>query len=138
MSALGPPPLPVPPISVVIRCVGAGVAGAVAYLATLFRFLTYSQRNRLSAESYVAFAVAVLVIGFLAALGAGKVRYRIAGCVPLGVFVVHAGVIAVDLQKDPTDHNLFPFEFVILGICASPAYIGAAAAGLADRLRRRT
>jgi hypothetical protein len=121
-----------------MRCLGAGVAGAVAYSATLFRFMTYQQRNRMGAESYAAFAAAALIIGFLAALGAGRVRYRIAGCVLLGAFLAHAGVIAADLQKDPTDHNLFPFEFVFLGICAAPAYIGAAFAKFAGSLRERT
>ena len=44
-------------------------AGALAYLAILYRFLSYSERNRMHAGPFLLFAGAALVIGFLLALG---------------------------------------------------------------------
>lgn len=43
----------------------------------------------------------------------------------MGVFIGHMAVIAVDLSADPTNHNLLPFEFVILTVVVSPAFVGA-------------
>jgi len=87
----------------------------------------------MGAQGYMYFGIAALAIGFVAAVGVGKKRSRIAGGVMLGAFAMHAAVIAVDLEKDPTDHNLLPFEFVILGVCAAPAYAGAALSRLISR-----
>ena len=56
-------------------------------------------------------------------------RYRIAGAMLGGMFVIHAAVISNDWKTDPTDHNLLPFEFVILGILVSPAFVGSAIGG---------
>ena len=111
------------------------VAGGFVYAATLYRFLTYSERNRLSSDSYLLFAALVLIVAFLVALGT-KARYRTAGFVILGVWAAHALVIAVDLRADPTDHNLLPFEFIILGICALPVYLGAVLAQVVDYVRK--
>lgn len=124
MTPPGPPPLP--QSAPLWRLAGATLLGALAYTATLYRFLDYHTRNSLGTDAYVAFGLAVLVGGFLATVGTGKDRQKIANSLLVGVMIAHAAVIAVDLQKDPTDHNLLPFEFVILGICATPAYVGAA------------
>jgi hypothetical protein len=42
-----------------------------------------------------------------------------------------------DWAIDPTDHNLFPFEYIALTVVAAPAYIGAGCAHLWDRLAER-
>jgi hypothetical protein len=114
----------------------ASAAGAIVYGATLYRFLSYAERNRLSPDSYLAFAALILIVGFLVSLGVGS-RYRTTGYVILGVWAAHALVIAVDLRADPTDHNLFPFEFAFLGVFALPAYVGAGAAHLVDHIKTR-
>ena len=113
----------------------ACVAGGAAYIGTLYRFLSYAERNRLSFDSFLALGALVLGIGFAVGLGLKSRRYTTAGFVLLGVWAAHAVVVFVDMQKDPTDHNLLPFEFILLGVYAVPAYVGAAVAHLVDFLR---
>lgn len=48
--------------------------------------------------------------------------------------VLHTINIAHDWTRDATSHNLFPFEFVLLGVLSSPAFLGA---GLGAWLRQR-
>jgi hypothetical protein len=109
-------------------------AGALAYVLILYRFLSYSERNRLPGDMYLLFLAATMGIGFLVTLGACR-RFRTATFVPLGVCLAHLIVVIVDVARDPSAHNLAPFEFVLLFVCAAPAYVGAVVAWLVDRLR---
>jgi hypothetical protein len=108
-----------------MRCTGAAIAAALAYVLTLFSFLTYEQRQDLGLGSYVVFALMMLIAGFFFARDAGRNHLRIAGCALLGVFVAHSAVVAADLTEDPTHHNLLPFEFIFLAMFAAPAFLGA-------------
>jgi hypothetical protein len=115
------------------------VGGALAYGTTFYRFLSYAERNREGFTVLFACSALSLFIGFIVGLGAtpNSERYIDAVLIIVGVLVAHAAVIAVDLSRDPTTHNLLPLEFPFMAIVASPALIGAAAAHLADRLRAR-
>ena len=108
----------------------------MAYAATLYQFLSYAERNNLSPTNYLALMLLALAIGYLATLGATNSRYRIVHCMLGGVFVAHMLVIAIDLHEDPTNHNLLPFEFVMLAIVASPGYVGAKMAQWAERFKK--
>jgi len=44
-------------------------------------------------------------------------------------------LIVADCAADPSNHNLWPFEFVIIAVATSPAFAGA---GIAKLARRRT
>jgi len=61
-----------------------------------------------------------LVIGFFVSLGATMGRYRAIAFVLLGICIAHLLVIIADYQQNPTSHNLAPFEFVLLCVCAAP------------------
>jgi len=111
--------------------------GSIAYLLILYRFLSYSQRNRLPGSVYETFAVVALVIGFIVTLGVTKRRYRTVGFVLLGICVTHLLVMIADYRQDPTSHNLGPIEFVVLCVYAAPAYAGAAIAHIVDYIRRQ-
>jgi hypothetical protein len=119
------------------RTLVAMAGSAVAYLATLHRFLTYTQRNQLPFDSHLIFAALALAIGLVASLGLATGRYRMAKFVVFGAWAAHAVAVWVDLQKDPTDHNLLPFEFIILGVEGATAYIGAAVAHVVGALTQR-
>ena len=119
------------------RTLGAFIGGALAYLATLHRFLTYTQRNQLPFDSHLIFAGLALVIGCAASIGLATGRYRIAKFVVFGAWAAHAVAVWVDMQKDPTDHNLLPFEFIILGVEGATAYIGAVVAHVIGALAGR-
>ena len=119
------------------RCMIALVAGSVAYVLILYRFLSYSQRNQLPGDVYLTFAEVALAIGFFITLGAATGRYRTVGCVLLGICVAHFIVMILDYRQDRTSHNLGPIEFVALCIYAAPAYAGAGIAQIVDYMRAR-
>jgi hypothetical protein len=119
------------------RKIAALFAGTFAYLAILYRFLSYSERNRMHAGPFLLFAGVALLIGFLLALGETQSRPKIAGYVVLGAWIGLSIVIAIDTAEDPTNHNLLPFEYIYMGVLACPAYLGAALAGAMDRAVRR-
>jgi hypothetical protein len=120
-----------------LRDIIALVAGSLAYLLIMFRFLSYSERNKMSGDAYLTFAGVALAIGFAVSLGATTARYRAASFVLLGVCIAHLLVIIADYQQDPTSHNLAPFEFAILCVLAAPAYAGAGIAHIVDYIRGR-
>jgi hypothetical protein len=63
--------------------------------------------------------------GVAGAWGSRTDRLPVA-CTFLGAMcIANAMVIAGDWKVDPTDHNLLPFEFVILAVLASPSLAGA-------------
>src|SRR5690349_17558852 len=111
--------------STLVRCVIAAASGACAYGVTLYRFLSYSQRNALPQMNYLVMAGLAFALAFLLVLGLGLSWWRVAGSLLLGVLSGHGAVIAIDLSADPTDHNLLPFEFVIISAVTSPAFFGA-------------
>jgi hypothetical protein len=119
-----------------VRSAAAFVAGVIVYLATLYRGLSYTQRLSLSGTSYLVFAGLLLFMGSILTVGLKIARYRIASWIIAGVWVGHIVVVKWDWQADPTNHNLLPFEFIILAIVALPAYIGVAVTRLIPRLRR--
>jgi hypothetical protein len=110
-------------------------AGALVYICVLYRFLSYSERNHLSGDTWSLFATLALIVGLVVTLGAAKRRIRVATAAFAGVWLAHLLVMIADCSQDGTRHNLGPIEFVLLGFYALPIYIGAAAAGLVDRLR---
>ncbi len=62
----------------------------------------------------------------------GKKRW-----VPVAIFagfaVANACLIVADCATDPTNHNLWPFEFVIIALATSPAFLGAGVSGILAR-----
>jgi hypothetical protein len=107
--------------------------GAAAYVAVVYRFQTYTQRNNMPTATYEIFAVVMFLLGFGVGLFATASRVRAATFLIVGVFLLHSVIIWVDWQEDPTNHNLLPFEFIYLGFLGSPAYIGALLAQLVTR-----
>ena len=49
---------------------------------------------------------------------------RIAAAVPLPLWLVWGAKLVVDLFRDPTSHNLFPFE-ILLGAIAALVYLAS-------------
>jgi len=85
-------------------------------------------------------AASLLFFGALAGLWSG---YRLRGnraipalAVAAGYVLAVLGRIAVETSRDPTTHNLWPFEVVIVGFFGVVAgFLGVALARLAQRWR---
>lgn len=67
--------------------------------------------------------LAAAVIGPAWALRRWRGGWRVAGAVPLVAAAFVAGRIVLDTARDPTSHNLWPFEIAIVG-GASAVYLG--------------
>ena len=59
--------------------------------------------------------------------------------IPVALFAgcgaANACLIVVDCSSDPTNHNLWPFEFVVIAAATAPAYLGVGISVLLDRRR---
>ena len=60
--------------------------------------------------------------------------------IPVAIFggfcVANACLIVADCSADPTNHNLWPFEFVMIAAATAPAFLGAGVSLLIDRARK--
>lgn len=54
----------------------------------------------------------------------------------LGMLLANAILIVQDVADDPTNHNLWPFEFVGILLLSIPAYLGAALSRALGRPRK--
>ena len=88
------------------------------------------------ASTFWLFSGACFLIGFAVTFGTVSRPFRLANWVLFGVIVAQMMVIWFDWQKDPTDHNLLPFELIFFWVLASPAYLGAAASRILATAKR--
>lgn len=76
-------------------------------------------------------AIFIVVIGILLASIGGplwaffrwKGGWRVAAAVPLVVMAATIGRIAIDVSLDPTSHNLWPFECLMVGALCTTAIV---------------
>lgn len=115
---------------IALRYLASAAIGVALYCFWYHPWIPYGHRegSQSASEFFLAMAGA-LVTALLLSRNARPHRYRIAGAMLGAIFVIHAAVISKDCKTDPTDHNLLPFEFVILGILVSPAFLGSAIGG---------
>jgi membrane-associated phospholipid phosphatase len=66
----------------------------------------------------------------------GKKRW-----IPMAMFgafcAANSFLIVADCRVDPTNHNLWPFEFVLIALATVPAFLGTGISVLIDRARIR-
>ena len=87
----------------------------------------------------LAFVVLLLVppLGYVLAQRAAlrwQGGWRVAGLVPLIGWALWAIAVAVEVRRDPTAHNLLPFE-ILFGVALALGWLGAVA--LSRRLAAR-
>jgi hypothetical protein len=61
--------------------------------------------------------------------------WRFAGALPLAAWVLWAVAVAIEVRRDPTAHNLLPFE-ILIGVALALGWLGVLALG--RRLFART
>ena len=113
------------------RYAASAVVGAVLFLFYFQPFLPYSQRSQFSGHWW-PFPVIALICSFLLSLGLPRHRFWIPTCLLLTLFAGYAFLIVADFITRAVDHNLFPIEFLFIGLLASPAYLGAAIGAAVD------
>jgi hypothetical protein len=120
------------------RHLASAALGLILFVFYFWRFLPYSQRMRAEdSTSWWSFLIIALISGFLLSLGVTYRRYWVPTCMLLALFAANAIMIVIDCIPDPTNHNLFPFEFLMIAVMTLPAYFGAFLAAAVDQFRAR-
>jgi cell division protein FtsW (lipid II flippase) len=121
------------------RYVAAVFAGVAFHVVFIWKFLPYTPRE--SAPGLLPgywLPIFAFVLGLLLTLSL-KGKKRWIPTVMLGAcFLANACLIVSDCAEDPTNHNLWPFEFVIIAVAMAPAYLGAGISSLVDRVRSKS
>lgn len=120
-----------------LRCAAAVFLGVMFDAVFFWKFQPYNTREHGPALlPWYLLPVLAFVAGLLLTMGLeGRKRW-----VPIAMFggfaAANACVIVVDCQADPTNHNLWPFEFVMIALATAPAFVAAKISQLIDRARR--
>jgi hypothetical protein len=118
------------------RLAVAVVIGVLFDAVFFWRFLPYSARNS-HHDALPGFTLPVLafIAGLLLSLGMEGRKRLVPLALVGGFFAANACLIVADCWDDPTNHNLWPFEFVIIVAMTAPAWLGAGISRLIERMR---
>lgn len=107
------------------RRVIAALVGVLLQVLFFWKFLPYSVRERHDILPFWAAFVLTFIAGLALAYGAEEDRMKIPIWMFGGLAGANAILIVADCWHDPTNHNLWPFEFVFIAIMTAPAFVGA-------------
>ena len=120
------------------RLAGAVVMGVFFDAIFLWKFQPYSAREHgPDLLPWYFLPVFTFLAGLLLTLAAGRKKQWIPVALLSGFCAAHAGLIVADCASDPTNHNLWPFEFAIIAVATAPAFLGAGISTLVDRSREK-
>lgn len=115
-----------------LRLLAAIAVGVFADLFAMGDAYSYSARiQQFHVTAFGCAEAAVLLIPAVLNFGMRR-TFAIALAVWAGMIVAHTVVLIWETSRDPTSHNLWPFEYMFLLVLAIPAWIGTAAGRLAD------
>jgi peptidoglycan/LPS O-acetylase OafA/YrhL len=119
-----------------LRLAAAVVTGVLFDAVFFWGFQPYSLREHNRIVPLYLLPVLAFAFGLLLTLHM-EGRKRL---VPLamigGFFVANMCLIVADCHDDPTNHNLWPFEFVMIAVMTSPAFLGAGVSLMIERSRK--
>jgi hypothetical protein len=119
------------------RYAGAVFIGVIFDAVFFWKFQPYATRERGPdlLPWYLLPILAFLAGLFLTLALDGKKRW-----IPVAMFAgfsaANACLIAADCSADPTNHNLWPFEFVLIAAATAPAFLGAGISHILGRARK--
>lgn len=115
------------------RLLAAAAVGALADFFGMGDAYSYSARMHQSHPAALWSVLAALLL-VPAVLNFGvRQTLRITAAVWAGMAIPHTILLVAEISADPTSHNLFPFEYVLLGLFAIPALLGAVAGRFAGQ-----
>ena len=120
------------------RYAGAVFIGVFFEAVFLWKFRPYTAREHgPDLLPWYLLPVLAFAAGLLLTLGFdGKKRWLPVALLG-GFFAANACLIVADCSEDPTNHNLWPFEFVLIAVATAPAFLGAGISHLIGRGRKR-
>jgi hypothetical protein len=107
------------------RCAVAVVIGVIFEVVFIWRFLPYSVRESHHGLPVYALPILSFLAGLVLTLGLEQKRRFVPISLVAGICASNACLIIVDCWSDPTNHNLWPFEFVMIFALTAPAFLGA-------------
>jgi len=115
----------------------AAVAVGVIFDAVFFwKFQPYATREHgPDILPWYFLPILTFLAGLLLTLAVEGKKRSIPAAMLVGFCVANACLIVADCAADPTNHNLWPFEFVIIAIATAPAFLGAGVSLMIDRRR---
>lgn len=117
------------------KVAAAALTGTAMWAIFLWKLVPYAIRERHPALlPWWMMPLLAFLAAFLLSLGGDQHRLLIPAALVAGMVIPHIILIVVDCAQDPTNHNLWPFEFVFILVEMSPALLGPA---LARRLQRK-
>ena len=118
-----------------MRFLVAAALGLVADLLAMGDAYGYSARiQQACAAAFVGALVALFLV--TAALNSGVQRaFAVAAMVWAGMMAAPTLVLIAETSRDPTSHDLWPFEYLFISLLVMPALMGAAVGKLADAPR---
>jgi hypothetical protein len=118
------------------RYAGAVFIGVIFDAVFFWKFQPYSTREHgPDLLPWYFLPILALLAGLLLTIALdGKKRW-----VPVallgGFCAANACLIVADCSADPTNHNLWPFEFVMIAAGTAPAFLGSGISSVIDRAR---
>jgi hypothetical protein len=120
-------------LNLTLRLSIAAAAGVFADLFGMGDAYAYSTRmHEMHAVALCSVLAALLLVPFILNFAARR-TLLISGAVWTGMAISHTIVLIAEISADPTSHNLFPFEYVMLSFFAVPALLGALAGRFAGQ-----
>jgi len=120
------------------RYAGAVFLGVFFDAIFFWKFQPYSMRERgPDLLAWYFLPILTFVAGLLLTIALeGKKRW-----IPVAMFggfcAANACLIVADCSADPTNHSLWPFEFVMIAAATAPAFVGAGINVFIDRARKQ-
>lgn len=117
------------------RLAGAVVLGVIFDAVFFWKFQPYSTREHgPDLLPWYFLPILTFLAGLLLTIALhGKKRW-----IPVAIFggfcAANACLIVADCMADPTNHNLWPFEFVMIALATAPAFLGAGISVIIDRV----
>lgn len=119
------------------RYAGAVFIGVMFDAVFLWKFRPYTAREHgPDLLPWYLLPVLAFLAGLLLTLGFDGKKRWIPVALLGGFFAANACLIVADCSADPTNHNLWPFEFVLIAVASAPAFLGAALSYLIGRGRK--
>ena len=119
------------------RLAGAVFLGVIFDAVFFWKFQPYSTREHgHDLLPWYFLPILTFLAGLLLTVSLdGKKRW-----IPIAMFgglsAANACLIVADCMADPTNHNLWPFEFIIIALATAPPFIGAGISSIIERVRK--
>jgi hypothetical protein len=110
------------------------MVGVVFDAVFFWKFQPYSVREHgYDLLPWYFLPILAFLAGLLLSLGIEGTKRWVPLAILGGFSAANVCLIVADCAADPTNHNLWPFEFIIIAAVTSPAFVGAGVSGLLPR-----